>query len=354
MKQNVIVTTTSSIEAAEIVRYIDLVTSNVVIGTNFFSDLGASLTDFFGGISETYQGKLQKLYSVAISEIKDNAIKIGANAVLGLKVDFDEISGKGKSMFMISAIGTAVVLDYSKDVVPVIENSESIYVSGDKLFKEIIKKDIIDKVKNSKRLLISKEYWDYLLNNPIDDITDELLNTYLSVSNEESIKSQNESMFLNNFLIYLGNVGMHVAQDVLYKRIVDYPTTIVGFLKQMNLFNPVKILELLGRGMINEAISCLQVNKEYFTQEDCTVMEQILLSLINLPDTGKIELGKTFIGKPKEIFICPNGHSNNIDQVYCEIPICGKNIKGLTQAQVYQIEQFRKKVETLKSLLSES
>ena len=108
-----IVTTTNSIENAEIEKYIDLISTNVVIGTNFFSDFGASLTDFFGGYSDSYQNKLQKIYSSAIDNLKQKAANMGANAILGLKIDFDEISGKGKSMFMISAIGTAVIIKHS-------------------------------------------------------------------------------------------------------------------------------------------------------------------------------------------------------------------------------------------------
>ena len=112
MRNKVIITTTNSIENTEIEKYIELISTNVVIGTNFFSDLGASLTDLFGGFSDSYQTKLQTIYKVALDDLKNKAGNIGANAILGLKIDFDEISGKGKSMFMISAIGTAVIIKY--------------------------------------------------------------------------------------------------------------------------------------------------------------------------------------------------------------------------------------------------
>lgn len=103
-----IITTTNNIEGAEITQYIRLVSTNVVIGTNFFSDFAASFTDFFGGRSTTYQHKLDDVYQNAMHEIEQKAISIGADAVVGLKMDFNEISGKGKTMFMVSAVGTAV------------------------------------------------------------------------------------------------------------------------------------------------------------------------------------------------------------------------------------------------------
>ena len=105
-----IITTTSNIEGAHIEEYLQLVSVNVVIGTNFFSDWMASITDIFGGTSSTYQRKLDSVYEEAVKRIEKKASKLGADAVVGLKMDFGEVSGKEKSMFMVSAIGTAVKL----------------------------------------------------------------------------------------------------------------------------------------------------------------------------------------------------------------------------------------------------
>ncbi len=105
-----IVTTTSSVEGARITEYIDLVSVNVVIGSNFLSDWKASVTDIFGGRSGTYQRKLDDAYEAALKQIKRRAEKLGADAIVGMKMDFGEVSGKEKSMFMVSAVGTAVKL----------------------------------------------------------------------------------------------------------------------------------------------------------------------------------------------------------------------------------------------------
>lgn len=110
MKSKMIISTTGTIDNMTIERYIDLVSTNVVIGTNIFSDFGASITDFFGGTSDTYQDKLELMYKSVIDKLREKAFAAGANAIVGVKVDFDEISGKGKSMFMVSAVGTAVVV----------------------------------------------------------------------------------------------------------------------------------------------------------------------------------------------------------------------------------------------------
>lgn len=105
-----IITTTPSIEGRQIADYIGLCSANIVIGTNIFADFFASITDFFGGRSTTYQNKLDDTYNAAIAEIERKARRMGADAVVGLKIDFNEISSKDKAMFMVSAVGTAVKL----------------------------------------------------------------------------------------------------------------------------------------------------------------------------------------------------------------------------------------------------
>ncbi|RKF38674.1 hypothetical protein BCY89_26790 [Sphingobacterium siyangense] len=117
-----IVTTTNSIEGREISRYNDPIAANVVIGTNIFSDIGASYVDFFGGRSTSYEKKMQEMYKRVTETVKQRAQAIRADAIIGLSVDIDEISGKGSQMFMITAVGTPVHL---KDFVRVPMDKEN-------------------------------------------------------------------------------------------------------------------------------------------------------------------------------------------------------------------------------------
>ena len=112
-KLPMLITTTNTIDNATLKEYIGIVTSNVVVGTNLFSDFTASITDVIGGNSETYERKLQGIYKTAIFDLNQKAGSLGANAIVGLHIDFDEISGKGKSMFMVAVSGTAVRFEYN-------------------------------------------------------------------------------------------------------------------------------------------------------------------------------------------------------------------------------------------------
>jgi uncharacterized protein YbjQ (UPF0145 family) len=107
---SVLVTTTNSIDGYRVVHYISPIVTNVVVGTGFFTDLFAGVTDFFGGRSNAYQDQLNELYNIALKQLKEEAEKRGANCIVGVKIDFDEISGKGMQMFMLNAFGTAVFI----------------------------------------------------------------------------------------------------------------------------------------------------------------------------------------------------------------------------------------------------
>lgn len=106
-----IVTTTNNIEGYTVKRYLGVVNANVVIGTNLFSDIAASLTDVLGGRSGSYKSKLNTIYDEVMKELTEKAKSYHADAIVGLHVDFDEVSGGGKSMFMVSASGTAITLE---------------------------------------------------------------------------------------------------------------------------------------------------------------------------------------------------------------------------------------------------
>lgn len=106
-----IITTTNGIEGYTVKKYLGVVNANVVIGTNLFSDIAASLTDVFGGRSGSYKSKLTTIYDEVMKELIGKAESYHADAIVGLHVDFDEISGGGKSMFMVSASGTAITLE---------------------------------------------------------------------------------------------------------------------------------------------------------------------------------------------------------------------------------------------------
>jgi uncharacterized protein YbjQ (UPF0145 family) len=106
----VLMTTTPNIEGKKIVRYCGVITGEAILGANIFKDLFAGIRDIVGGRSATYEKELQRARDIALAELGERAAQVGANAVVGIDLDY-EVLGQGNGMLMVSASGTAVVFE---------------------------------------------------------------------------------------------------------------------------------------------------------------------------------------------------------------------------------------------------
>lgn len=105
----VIVTTTPSIEGRRITEYKGIVTGEAIMGANIFKDLFAGIRDIVGGRSATYERELRRAREMAMTEIEQSAAEMGANAVVGIDIDYETV-GTNASMLMVTVSGTAVVI----------------------------------------------------------------------------------------------------------------------------------------------------------------------------------------------------------------------------------------------------
>jgi len=103
-----LVTTTPNIEGKKITQYVGLVNGEAIIGANIVKDFFANIRDVVGGRSGAYEQGLREAKSIAIKEMIDQAQRLGANAIIGVDLDYQTI---GDSMLMVSANGTGVVLE---------------------------------------------------------------------------------------------------------------------------------------------------------------------------------------------------------------------------------------------------
>ncbi|MEJ7934593.1 heavy metal-binding domain-containing protein [Sphingobium sp. AN558] len=104
-----IVSTTSRLEGRPAKEYLGIVTGEVIVGANLFRDLFASVRDIVGGRSGAYEDVLQRAREQAIGEMRMRAATLGANAVVGVDLDY-EVLGSNGSMLMVSASGTAIII----------------------------------------------------------------------------------------------------------------------------------------------------------------------------------------------------------------------------------------------------
>ena len=102
-----LLTTTSVIDGKQIVRYHGLVSGEAILGANIFRDVFAGIRDIVGGRSAAYEKELRRAKDLAIEEMTQQAQAMGANAIVGIDLDYETV-GQGGSMLMVSANGTAV------------------------------------------------------------------------------------------------------------------------------------------------------------------------------------------------------------------------------------------------------
>ncbi|WP_313950642.1 heavy metal-binding domain-containing protein [Accumulibacter sp.] len=103
------VTTTHHIEGKRITHYYGVVAGEAILGANLFKDLFAGIRDLVGGRSATYEKELQRARDIALRELQERAEELGANAVVGVDLDY-QVLGQSNGMLMVSASGTAVVV----------------------------------------------------------------------------------------------------------------------------------------------------------------------------------------------------------------------------------------------------
>jgi uncharacterized protein YbjQ (UPF0145 family) len=104
-----LITTTPTIDGAEISEYYGIVTGEAILGANIFKDVVAGIRDIVGGRSAAYEKELQEARSLALEEMTAEAESLGADAIVGVDLDYETISvGRGGNMLMVTASGTAV------------------------------------------------------------------------------------------------------------------------------------------------------------------------------------------------------------------------------------------------------
>ncbi len=104
-----LITTTPSFDGKRITRYLGLVSGEAILGANIFRDLFAGIRDIVGGRSAAYESELRKAKEIAVREMQEQATALGANAIVGVDLDYETV-GNG-TMLMVSASGTAVVCE---------------------------------------------------------------------------------------------------------------------------------------------------------------------------------------------------------------------------------------------------
>jgi uncharacterized protein YbjQ (UPF0145 family) len=315
-----IVTTTSSIPNEEIKSIISVVHNRVVLGTNIFSDISASFSDFFGGNNSAYEKRLAEITDDVIDGLKKKALRLRAHALIDLKIDVDEVNGKNKSMFMVTAIATAVLIknDSSKNN----DNNNFDFISYDDLNNSILKNRIIKLAENDDFNPNTNWVLEYISNNEIIEVFENYINHINGVSKkiDSPVPSANWRINFNDYISNLKNNELHDAtfgyfsKDKLSNREIEVLEIIFEKLE----INYDKVYNyLLDKDKNYEKGLCLNIlnkDKKIYTKNDLNLIVLILEKLKNLyPKNIEIEVTNGMFSKGEKIRKCICGSKVAID-----------------------------------------
>lgn len=347
---NVKVTTTSGFDNVEIEEYLEPITAHVVVGMNFFKDFLSGFSDFFGGKSKTYQNTLASINDEVINELRKRAFSIGGNCVLGLKIDNDEVSAQGKSMMMVTALGTAAKANFSKKTVIERDESKSDRISDELLNYYKRKKKYIAQSENNS-LKITNALWEFVKSNKVHELAQYLLNGYLEfVQSCPEYQKEDLNKFSNHLSEYLSVIDSEHAINCLYDKLVEEKKTnlkkkIVFKINELQLIDFEKTLGLIKEQDFDTQKCGLQILKsEKMSYEKSDL--QLIDSIINQISGAFGERGekstkkKALSSKEKEIWVCECGKENDIDKKYCTA--CKKDIYGFLENEVRSLEIVEK------------
>jgi uncharacterized protein YbjQ (UPF0145 family) len=348
---NIIVTTTDCIENHRIAEYIDILRSSSFVGTEL------ALTDLFADPTRKYRRKLDTIYDGALQEIRQKALAVGADAVVGVHTDFQEIFSKGKARFLVSVVGTAVRLERKPEKGE--ELTDNI-VTQYRLRRSQLQVVLRRKLENESFNPDAKD-WENIIRYALYDLASMLYKRYLVLASEtiSSVSLVEKKLFLDNFVPFLRGMDYESAAEVVYGDTETAPFVFCKVVKECNLFYPQKVASIMTSENKHTVIALLDSDKPLYTKEDLKYMISIAEYLDNLPDTGRYIEGRDgLFAKSGTLLVCERGHTSAVElggHCTCQLEgsgaICNLNVKGITEQEVAAIEAFKTKIEILKSEL---
>jgi uncharacterized protein YbjQ (UPF0145 family) len=297
--QDIVVSTTPQLEGWEVQKYLGPMSSHLVAGTNIFSDIAASFSDLFGGQSKSYRNQLEKINEEVIGQLKEKAAGRGANALIGLQIDNDQISGQGKEMFMVTASATAVQANPTRDDTrPSTGRNTGRPLPLRDMEKEIRKEELLRKQQDGT-LKLNEDRWQFLVENGLPEFVDSVRPLAEKLA-RQSAPSKSRKEDLSRCRDYFLSISPNVAEDYLYqmvahdnRRVEDWAASV---LEDGNMLDLSRISSMLDGDFHEEQKPALEilrrVDKPYYEEADLEKLNEI---------RGQIEIGFGKRGEVKEI-----------------------------------------------------
>lgn len=327
--QDIIASTTPRLDGQDVQEYLGPVSSHLVAGTNIFSDIAASFSDLFGGRSKSYRKQLEKINEEVIGQIKEKAANRGANALVGLQIDNDQISGQNKEMFMVTASATAVRAEPTESQVGSEDRREGkVPLPAREMEKEVRKEKLLEE-HQSGILNLDSDSWQFLIENGITDFAEVVRHTAREAREGPGLLNA-EKKRLSRSRDYFLSVPRETAKEQLYpmashgnQRVTDWA---VGVLEDGNMLGLGRISSMLDGDFHKEQKPALEiltrVDKPYYEEADLQklkkIRDQIESGFGKRGEMKKVEKSGMMASGTEEVWQVEGGPENPMDREYCQ------------------------------------
>ena len=353
--RNVLVSTTSGLEGYQIESYLGVVSSHVVTGTNLFSDFFASLSDIFGGRSNSYKKQLASIHAEAVKELRVRASELGGNGIVGISIDHDEISGGGKSMFMVTATGTAVKVAVTESTRPVNSIQNGVLTSN-QLNSGVARKAIIEKAQSWDHNIPNQD-WEFLLTHNVHEVAPILLSILEQIKPTQVYYDP----FIKKVELYFQNISRDEAEKYLYREYVKRNSImddVYKIMKSLEAFNIERIVNLLRSTDFERqkaGMYLADLTQPSYNPDDLKKLKGLEAGLrkIFVRRATDVEVNKTFSTKLVTKWQCQCGSINSPDSEYCSK--CSVDQYGFTSYQIKPqrvLKTLRERINILESHFS--
>lgn len=342
--------TTNSFDGYETTQYLGIVYESIVVGTNLFSDFFASVSDIFGGQSRSYQKQLYKLRKFALDGLIEKAKEKGANAILGIMIDSDEISGAGKSMFMINVTGTAVRI---RKITDRISETQTSIIDGEKVKRHLTLR-MIEKRSHEDKFKLDEDEIEMLIQGQVPDGAKFFMKSLYTIKEVDSIYHEDEYKDnLSALLVYLSQFDTQEQISIFYPLVPEYlklEEVINTVLKSLGLVDYKRIGEWFITGSVelqHFALTVLQIIKAGYSIDDVGACQNVISLLENKYNTKNLE-------KNGNDWVCVCGKTNSIKYSNCRR--CNKNSIGFAENEVQPVEvidTLQKEISVVEMLLAQ-
>lgn len=324
-----IVSTTPHLEGWQVTKYLGPVSSHVVAGTNIFSDIAASFSDVFGGQSKSYQKQLERIKSEVIGQLKDEAAERGADALVGLRIDHDQISGQNKAMFMVTASATAVRADATSEGSN--SSSQRQEPSGPyparELEVEVRKEELLNRHEEGEDIF-TEENWKFLIENGIPDFAGPVRSTATELKAGKRGNLPREKEYLSRARDYFLSIP-DTAKEHLYEMAshgdqgpVNWA---VDMLEEGNMLDLSRVESMLDGDFHSEQKPALEilkrVDKPYYEKKDLERLERTRRKINEgfgkRGEVKEVETSGMLSSGMEKVWQIEDGPENPMDNEYC-------------------------------------